>query len=291
MTGAMNVLSRYGRTFSLAGKLLPAETLAHTAELYAFCRAVDDLADETSDPDAARRDLSALRTAILTHDSSHPLAGRLLALHESRGVSLSATITLIDTVSQDLGPVRIVDESGLLSYAYGAAGTVGLMMCAILDVTDERAVPYAIDLGIAMQLTNIARDVAADAAGGRIYLPAIWLPPGTEPDSLTSIPPAVFAAVRRVLDIADRRYRNAERGYDHLPSRVRPGIRAAGRIYEEIGRRILRRGPDYLLAGRYAVAMPRKLMLMAGCLIPHARAGTTTPALPLAIRGVPGARA
>ena len=291
MNESVSVLARHGRSFSLAGKLLPTNILGPAAELYAFCRAVDDLADETPDPDAARRALEVLRAAIEAQDPSHPLAMRLLALHCSHGVSLTAGITLIDTMLQDLGLVRLADETELLRYAYGAAGTVGLMMCPILGATFGEAEPHAIDLGIAMQLTNIARDVVADAAADRLYLPSNWLPQGTEPAVLTSIPRPVFAAVRRVLDLADRRYRSVERGYCHLPARVRPAIRAAARIYEEIGLGILRRGPDYLLSGRYVVPMPRKLLLMAGCLVPGARTRTAHPVLPSPIRDVPGARA
>ncbi len=289
MNEAVDKLAKYGRSFRLAGALLPSETLNHAAELYAFCRAVDDLADETLDSLAARHALLVLRTAIMTKDTAHPLALALLALHRSHGVSLSAAIRLIDTVQQDLGPVRIADEGALLRYAYGAAGTVGLMMCAILDISDERAARYAIDLGIAMQLTNIARDVMADAASDRIYLPSTWLPGGLSPASLPSQHTQVFAAVVRLLALADRRYRNAERGYHHLPSRMRPAIRAAARIYEEIGLGILRQGPDYLLAGRYVVPLPRKLMLMAKCLSPDLQSKRASAVPPIPIHNVPGA--
>ncbi len=289
MTEAVNKLAKYGRSFSLAGTLLPSETLNAAADLYAFCRAVDDLADETPDAVAARHALLMLRGAIMAQDISHPLASALLALHGSHGVSLSAATTLIDTVLRDLEPVRIADKGALLRYAYGAAGTVGLMMCAILDISDERAAPYAIDLGIAMQLTNIARDVIADAMSDRIYLPSAWLPEGMSPASLPSQHTQVFAAVVRLLAHADRRYRNAERGYHHLPSRMRPAIRAAARIYEDIGLGILRQGPGYLLAGRYVVPLPRKLMLMASCLGPTLRSKRASAVMPIPIHNLPGA--
>jgi len=278
MTEAINNLAKYGRSFRLAGRLLPVAILNHAAELYTFCRAVDDLADETPDRTIAQHDLLALRAAILARDPSHRLAVPLLTLHRSHGVSLTAAVTLIDTVLQDLGPVLLADETAVLNYAYGAAGTVGMMMCAILDVSDKMATPYAIDLGIAMQLTNIARDVSADAASGRVYLPASWLPPGLGAAQLGAYPSEVFAAVGRLLDLAADRYRNAARGYQYLPPRVRPAIRAAGQIYEEIGLGILRRGPAYLTAERYVVPMPRKLMLMAGCLVPDWRIRRAGPA-------------
>jgi len=285
------VLARHGRTFRLAGRLLPRATLSSAAHLYAFCRAVDDMADEGMDQGAAHAGLLHLRQAVLARDASHPLAAQLFALR----ASTEAAVALIDTVLSDLGPVRVADEAALLRYAYGVAGTVGLQMCAVLGVDDPRAAPHAIDLGVAMQLTNIARDVAEDAVRDRLYLPATWLPPGLEPAGVMEAPGPVFTAVQQVLARADRRYRSAERGFHHLPPRMRPAIRAAARLYEEIGLRVLRQGPGYLHSGRCVVPLPRKLLLLAGCLgaevwgrVP---AGPHDPMLHLTLRGLPGVRA
>lgn len=267
MTDAVAVLARFGQSFRLAGRLLPGSTLADAAELYAFCRGVDDLADECLDPGAARAELLLLRDAVSAGDDDHPMAARFLTLQRRCGLDPSAAITLIETVLTDLDPVRVADEAALLQYAYGAAGTVGVMMCPILDARSAAATTYAIDLGIAMQLTNIARDVAADGKRGRLYLPATWLPAQLDAARLHEAPYAVFCAVQLLLARADGRYRSAELGYSYLPPRVRPAIRAAARIYEEIGRRILRRGPGYLDAGRCVVPMPRKFFLLAGSLV------------------------
>jgi len=287
----ITVLARHGRTFRLAGRLLPRATLSCAAELYAFCRTVDDMADESMDQDAARVGLLHLRRAVLAKDGSHPLVAQLIALQASMG----AAVALIDTVLSDLGPVRVADEAALLRYAYGVAGTVGLQMCTVLGVDDPRAAPHAIDLGVAMQLTNIARDVVEDAARDRLYLPATWLPPGLEPAGVKGASGSVFTAVQQVLAQADRRYRSAERGFHHLPARVRPAIRAAARLYEEIGLRVLRQGPGYLYSGRCVVPLPRKLLLLAGCLgagvLGRVPAGPHDPMLHLALRGLPGVRA
>jgi len=279
LTDAVAVLARFGQSFRLAGRLLPGSTLADAAELYAFCRGVDDLADECVDPGAARAELLLLRDAVLSGDDNHPMAARFLALQRRCGLDPNAAITLIETVLSDLDPVHVADEAALLQYAYGAAGTVGLMMCPILGARGTGATSYAVDLGIAMQLTNIARDVAEDAKRGRLYLPATWLPTGLDAAQLHEAPDAAFSAVRQLLDRADRRYRHAELGYSCLPPRVRPAIRAAARIYEEIGRRILRHGPDYLEAGRSIVPMPRKLFLLVGSLVaaPLRRAPGSVP--------------
>ncbi len=259
-------LARYGRTFRLAGRLLPRETLLDAAELYAFCRTVDDLADEAADPSEARAALAELRQALVAGDREHPGGARFLALCDRTGIDLDAAITLIDTVVSDIGPVRLADEAALLRYAYGVAGTVGQMMSVVLGADDARAEPYAIDLGTAMQLTNIARDVVEDAARDRVYLPATWLPAGLDATALPRAAEPAFAAIDRVLETADGLYRRAELGYRYLPARVRPAIRVAGRLYEEIGRRILRRGPAHLSSGRCVVPMSRKLVLVATCL-------------------------
>jgi len=284
------VLARCGRSFRLAGRLLPGDTLRDAAALYAFCRLVDDLADEAADPVAARIELQGLRRAVIAGDRAHGLARPFLALQASHGLNTQSAATLIDTVMGDLQPVRLADEAALLDYAYGAAGTVGEMMCAILGVRTAQALPYAIDLGMAMQLTNIARDVIEDAVLGRIYLPATWLPDGVTADNLPSYAGAVYPAVQRVLECAGSRYRSGARGFAHLPPRVRPAIRAASRFYEEIGLRILRQGPAYLSAGRCVVPAGRKLVLLASCLLGTERS-EIQPACPVSIPDGPGAHA
>jgi len=284
------VLARCGRSFRLAGRLLPGDTLRNAAALYAFCRLVDDLADETTDPVAARAELLGLRRAVLAGDTTDALAQPFLALQASHGLKAQSAATLIDTVMQDLEPVRLADEAALMDYAYGAAGTVGEMMCAILGVRIAQALPHAIDLGMAMQLTNIARDVIEDAGRGRIYLPAAWLPNDVTADNLFSRAESVFPAVRRVLECADSRYRSGARGFAHLPPRVRPAIKAASRLYEEIGLRILRQGPAYMSAGRCVVPSGRKLVLLASCLLGADRPQSRL-AFPPSIPDVPGARA
>ncbi len=287
---SVDVLARCGRSFRLAGRLLPGDTLREAARLYAFCRAVDDLADEATDPAAARAALLALRQAICAGDRTHGPAQPFLLLQASHGLAVRSAVTLIDTVTQDLEPVRLADEAALMGYAYGAAGTVGEMMYALLGVSTPQALPYAIDLGMAMQLTNIARDVIEDAGRGRIYLPATWLPDDVTPGSLPDCAGAVFPAVQRLLENADRRYRNGARGFAHLPPRVRPAIRAAARLYEDIGVRILRQGPAYLSAGRCVVPTGRKLVLLVSSLIGAQGPAHQSP-YPAALPDVPGARA
>jgi phytoene synthase len=263
---ARAILARHGRSFAFAARLLPAVSADCAPRLYAVCRSVDDLADRVGGERAARR-LAALRRALLRGDAGDPLAAEILALEAERGLDRGAAVALVDGVAGDLGPVRLPDERAMLAYAYRVAGTVGLMMCPVLGVRDGRARRHAVDLGIAMQLTNIARDVAEDAAAGRRYLPGTWIDAApvriAEPDH--ALAREIRGAVLRLLDLAERYYASGAAGYGHLPVRARPGIAAAASIYRAIGTELRRRGGD-AHAGRARVSAPRKTLLAAGAL-------------------------
>ena len=267
VASALATLTRHGRTFRLAGTLLPRGMLQEAAELYAFCRHVDDLADTAPDPVQARRSLLAVRRAVLSREVGDtvlaPEVVGFRGLVLRRGLDPAIAATLIDTMIGDLGPVRIADQAGLLRYAYGAAGTVGLLMCRLLGVSLPQASPHALDLGVAMQLTNIARDVTEDAGRDRVYLPAEWLTSGLQIGTAAMTQPhAVFAAVERVLALADLYYESGQRGLAYLPWRPRLAIGAAASVYREIGRRILRAGPAYLAQPRCVVPQGRRLMML-----------------------------
>ena len=238
---ARDVLRRNGRSFYFASLLLGPRHGERAARLYALCRTIDDIADEADEPATASARLAALSGNIAAGDRSDPVAAQALALATETGMNLNALQALIEGVRSDLRPVRMADEAGLLDYAYAVAGTVGLMMCAILDVDDERAYPFAIDLGIAMQLTNIARDVGADARMDRRYLPAEWI--GDVAPAAILAPAQALAgdlqqAVRRLLSLAERYYESGEAGLGFLPLRARLSILTAARVYRAIGSRI-----------------------------------------------------
>lgn len=181
----------------------------------------------------------------------------------------------------DLGPVRVPDLPALLRYADGVAGTVGLMMSDLLGARDRaRAAPRARDLGVAMQLTNVARDVEEDARRGRIYLPADRLPPGTSPADLLRDGPARAAAWDAVLDLlglAGPYYRSAERGLPFLAARPRLAVLVAARLYEAIGTRIRRGGPGAYWGRRAALPPAAKAALTAAA-VARLFAGPARPA-------------
>jgi len=254
---ARAVLRHHGRTFFVASHLLSPAHAGRATTLYAFCRYVDDLADDAADVQTARSALAAVSRALADGRANDPRTGALLALHAQTGSLLAPARALVAGVASDLEPVRIADEEQLVRYAFRVAGTVGLMMCAVLDVHDLRAAPFAIDLGIAMQLTNIARDVGDDARMDRRYLPATWvgdLAPSAilAPDA--AVQAALRAATRRLLALAERYYASGEAGLGFLPVRARIAILAAARMYRAIGGQIA--AADYRNWDRRAVLGP-----------------------------------
>ncbi len=234
---AQAVLARSGRTFHLASRLLPTRMRTDAAELYAFCRRMDDLADESVDGEPAQQRLAEVISAL----ERDPLGEEVEALGwpvdlESRfpGISKIA-VTLTRALAADTGPRRIATEPDLLRYAFGVAGTVGLMMCRILGAPPEGA-QAASHFGIAMQLTNIARDVREDFGRDRIYLPGEWIEPKAVESALAGAQAEpLAAATRRLLALADAFYQSADRGMHYVPLRARVGILAAGACYREIG--------------------------------------------------------
>ena len=235
---ADELLAERGQSFHWARRLLSAPHAERATRLYGFCRRIDDLADENPSPTAARAALATVRQALHTGQSDDPAWLDMLQLMRDCGIDPAIPLELIQGVESDLDEVRVADMTELLHYCYRVAGTVGQMMTAALDVTAAEALPHAIHLGIAMQLTNICRDVREDALRNRRYLPAT--PVGAlEPAALVAPTGAARAtatsAVRTLLDLAETYYASGERGLHHLPAGARAGVLVAARVYREIG--------------------------------------------------------
>ncbi|MBL9101427.1 MAG: phytoene/squalene synthase family protein [Myxococcales bacterium] len=294
---ARQVLARHARTFDLAGRFLGPARRDEAAVVYAFCRLVDDLADESDSPEQADRALAEVETELRGDLPARPLVALYGQLLDGWGIDRRAAHELIAGVRSDLGPVAVADDAELLRYCYRVAGTVGLMMCGVLGLRAARAQPFAVDLGIAMQLTNICRDVAEDAGRGRVYLPADRLLAAADPASLArgSVPrPAIAAVVLDLLDLADRHYRSADAGTVWIPWPSRLAILVAARLYRAIGQVLRARGGDSLRgravvsrlakAGWTAVALVRFLRTLA-----PAERPAHDPALHRHIADLPGA--
>ena len=272
-----------GRSFHWARRLLGAVHADRATRLYGFCRRVDDMADETQSPDAARAALFALGQALRAGASWDPLTADTIRLLQDCQIDTAIPLELIRGVAGDLLPVRVANAAELLRYCYRVAGTVGLMMSAALDVTDPRALPHAIDLGIAMQLTNLCRDVREDALAGRRYLPASLV---GEIDSARLIQPTktdqpmVRAAVATLLDLADVYYLSGEDGLAYLPANARGSILVAARVYRAIGGRLRRRNYDYWSSRAWVPMGGKAVITMKALTTSSFRQASRRPARP-----------
>jgi 15-cis-phytoene synthase len=267
------VIRVHSRSFSAASRLLPRDVRDAAVATYAFCRGADDDVDTASGPEEARARHRATRERLAKlYDGDAmptPVARAFQWVVRRHGIPREEPEALLDGMEQDLGEVRIADDEALLLYCYRAAGVVGRMMSRIMGRCDPTALRRAVDLGIAMQLTNVCRDVGEDARRDRIYLPLAWLrDAGADvADVLAARPaPAVSAVTLRVLALADRYYESGIGGIGLLPARCRPAILAAALVYREIGREVERRGGDGVSA-RAVVSSRRRLTLLGTALV------------------------
>jgi phytoene synthase len=254
------------RSFHLAAGLLPPRVREPAAVLYAFCREADDLVDEGGGASALR--VLHARLAQIEHGVDAPVA---LALRDvllrdvlqRHQIPASVLGGLLEGFAWDVEGRQYEQIEDVLDYAMRVAGTVGLAMALVMGVRGRRALVAATALGIAMQLTNICRDVADDARLGRLYLPLAWMEhAGIDPQAWLMAPrssPQLSQVVNRMLALADAFYALGESGLANLPADCRGGIRAASRVYAEIGHTLRRRGCD-AMAGRTVVPMWRKLV-------------------------------
>lgn len=281
-------LAQGSRTFLAASLLLPKRVHEPACALYAFCRLADDAVDEDGGgmPGGRAGAVIALRERIRLAYAGRPLddaADRALAAVVARHrIPQSLFDALLEGFEWDLHGRRYATIDALHAYAARVAGSVGAMMALLMGARSPDALARACDLGVAMQLSNIARDVGEDARLGRLYLPSDWLvEAGIEPNAWLADPvasPALASVVQRLLDEAGSLYRRVDGGVARLPVACRPGINAARFLYAEIGHEVARRGFDSVNS-RARVPRWRKAMLLArsvAAFAPSARG----PALP-----------
>lgn len=268
MRACVALMRTGSKTFFAASRLLPARVRASSIALYAFCRVADDMVD------GGQHSLSEAM-ALLTHRldaiyAGHPhnhVEDRALAIvvqrHELPRPLLDA---LLDGFAWDAQGRRYETLEDLHDYGARVAGSVGAMMCWIMGVRSPQALARACELGVAMQLTNIARDVGEDARNGRLYLPRQWLAhAGINAQAWLQQPvctPALKSVVERLLAEADRLYCQSTAGVALLPPDCRAAILAARLVYAEIGQQLRRNGLDPVNR-RAVVPWQRKLTLVA----------------------------
>ncbi|MEA1830674.1 phytoene/squalene synthase family protein [Methylobacterium durans] len=274
------------RSFHAASLLLPPDTRRAAYGLYAFCRHSDDAVDEAraGTSAAAVVRLQARLARAYAGDPADSPADRALAdILAAHAIPRTLPEALLDGLAWDARGRRYETLSDLCAYAARVAASVGAMMTLIMGVRDPEILARACDLGVAMQLTNIARDVGEDARAGRLYLPLRWLAEeGIEPDAFLAEPeasPAIGRLVARLLDAAELLYARSEAGVRGLPPGCRPAIRAARLIYAEIGREIERAGLDSV-SRRARVPGRRKAALLARAALPRATVPAPAPCLP-----------
>lgn len=262
-----NALRQHGKSFYLASLFLGKQTAKDVKGLYSFCRAVDDLADKEPNKELALQTLQQWKDEIQQGTAVAPSVYDVLNLARKKKLNSADISLLIEGVMSDLQVVRIEDEGQLTRYCYLVAGTVGLLMCQLLGSIEDCAKKFAVDLGIAMQLTNILRDVAEDSAAGRQYIPQSWLPDHVNLlDLSTTTHDQVKPALEQLFALAERYYQSGYAGLRYLPLRNRFCVLVAAKLYREIG--VKARRLDFKVWDeRIIVSNSRKLWLIGICIM------------------------
>jgi phytoene synthase len=256
------------RTFYLASLLLPETVREAAYALYGFCRLSDDAVDvEGGDRGAVARLRARLDRIFAGAPSPLPVDRALTDAVARFGIPRVAMDALLEGLEWDVDGREYETLSDVHAYAARVAGSVGAMMAALMGARTPDLVARACDLGVAMQLTNIARDVGEDARAGRLYLPRAWLREvGVDPEAWLADPvfsPEIAGVVARLLREADALYARADLGIANLDVSFRPAIFAARSLYAEIGKRLERRGLDSV-SRRTSVPAADKAALVIG---------------------------
>ncbi len=237
-------LSIYAKSFNWAGFFLPKKTYKQCSNLYDFCRIIDNIADDEGDLGTKKKKFIEFKRSFFNKDFSFEKIEKMWKLIDEFSISTKIIEDLFDGIESDLkDKVRINDKSELLVYSYRVAGTVGLMMAKILKVHSNVALKAAIDLGIAMQLTNISRDVIEDDKRNRIYISHN------------------FQKIEETLKLADEFYFNCFKSIKEIPINCRFAILVARRVYREIGVKIIKKKniENYNKSGKIFVSRSEKI--------------------------------
>ena len=234
-----NYLSIYAKSFSWAGLFLPKKIYKKCSTLYDFCRTLDDIADQELDLNIKINQFAEFKAKFVNKNTDHRIIVKMHELINQCEISKKIVQDLFDGVESDLKKeVKINSKKELFIYSYRVAGTVGLMMAKILNVKKENSLKAAIDLGIAMQLTNIARDVIEDKKKNRKYIN----------DN--------FESIKKTLMTADSFYKSSFSSISNIPISCRFAIIVARRVYRQIGKNILKKGniENYNKSGKIYVS-------------------------------------
>ena len=238
-----------GKSFYWASFFLPKKNRIAASRLYSICRYLDDVADNSKLDTSSQ--IKNIFNQIKENESSE-----INIFFKKNNINLGILKDLIDGLISDQQNVRVTDEKELIDYSYKVAGTVGLMMLPIINTKDAEARKHAIDLGIAMQLTNIARDVYEDAKMNRLYLPKEWLGQVSTSDLIDNKlddqkKKLIELSIKNLIELSDKFYANGFSGMKFIPLRTRLAIFFAAKIYKGIGEKIKNSGYVYKLERIY----------------------------------------
>ena len=240
-----NYLSIYAKSFNWAGFFLPKNIYLKCSTLYDFCRIIDNIADEDGDINYKKNKLTNFKNNFIDKNYNDSVIKNMWAIINDHGISNKIINDLFVGVESDLKQqVKINSKKDLLVYSYRVAGTVGLMMAKILNVKNQNALKAAIDLGIAMQLTNISRDVVEDSKRNRHYI---------NND---------FEKIKETLKIADQFYESSFSSIKEIPFNCRFSILVARRVYRKIGDKIISKKniENYNQSGKIYVSNTGKII-------------------------------
>ena len=257
--------AKSGSSFYYSFLFLPTERRRAITALYAFCRVADDAVDDSNDPQAVEK-LRQRLDAIYAGEPGEIIEDRAMAMVVHRyGFPRALPDALIEGFAWDAQGRHYETLDDLHHYCARVAGSVGAMMAMVMGVTDRHALERACELGNAMQLTNIARDVGEDARNGRLYLPRAWMrDAGLDPEAWLKQPvhsEALGQVINRLLAEASRLYKQGSTGVAALPRDCRGAILAAATIYAEIGSVVAANAMDSV-SRRAVVGNARKLTLL-----------------------------
>ena len=240
-----NLLKKHAKSFYWASFFLSSNTLNKSSSLYNFCRTLDDIVDDDNNLEVKKKIFLKFKKDFESRNLNNQIIKDMWSVIDSENISKQIVIDLFDGVETDLEEKVVINsKKDLLVYSYRVAGTVGLMMSKILKVKNREALKGAIDLGIAMQLTNIARDVCEDKARNRQYVSHDFL------------------AIQEIINESQIFYENSFNSISNIPIRSRFSVIVARRVYRKIGDYILKQKniDNYNKAGKIFVPMFEKII-------------------------------
>ena len=259
-------LKREGKSFYWASYFLPKSSKKNAGILYSICRYFDDIADKNNEDKT-----NYLKDSI--KEIKNNKNNKINIFLKKNKINNSILIDLIEGLILDQRIMRIQNKEELIKYSYHVAGTVGLMMSKIVGVKNEKAAQSAIDLGIGMQLTNIARDVYEDSKMKRIYLPANWIPNISldnlsDSGELSSQKNEIISnAIHKVINLSEKFYQNGFAGLKYIPFSARLGIFIAANVYRGIGTKIQSKKKKYIIERVYLNTFEKVIITIKSILL------------------------